>query len=426
MIKKLRTAIKGLFYGDYFPIFALIVAIQGTVLISQGVAALMIPPAELGVIRTFESVFSVMLLVAGFGASALAIREMAIPGDDDDRGRALRNLLLLPIIGAVVTTIGAVVLTIAGARFISGPALSLTLGMGLLIAVNFVRLSAAIAQGLQIARKVWLFASIGAGLCAIIQVVGALNGTLTGWITGRLSGEAVLLTGLLFAMRGTLPKIRWLDPINLRAFLTMMSRAMVINAAFILRMLADAAPIVMLALIIRTGGDRADVGYFGIGTLLVTLGLMPISVFSQQLFPILASSSSVQEARRVGTQMLHQLLGASITVMVALILVVILSAEFGIRNFEQGGGIISILMFSVPLRALSVGFSTMMIAYGSYSPSLWVNLIEFVVVVAIFLICKGFVPPLWIAVAASLSGAMVSLIGMFCFDRALPRKSIAC
>ncbi len=44
--------------GDFLPILTLVVAVQGTVLISQSAAALLLDTAAIGRIRVFESMIS--------------------------------------------------------------------------------------------------------------------------------------------------------------------------------------------------------------------------------------------------------------------------------------------------------------------------------------------------------------------------------
>jgi len=104
--------------GDFLPILALVIAVQGTVLVSQSVAALLLDTAAVGRIRLFESMISIGVLIAGFGAPALAIREMASHEHAERRGEMLRDLLILPVMGAILICVVALIATLFGATWI--------------------------------------------------------------------------------------------------------------------------------------------------------------------------------------------------------------------------------------------------------------------------------------------------------------------
>ena len=51
--------------GDFLPILVLVVAVQGTVLVSQSIAVLLLDTATIGKIRLFESMISIGVLLQG-------------------------------------------------------------------------------------------------------------------------------------------------------------------------------------------------------------------------------------------------------------------------------------------------------------------------------------------------------------------------
>ncbi len=201
--------------GDFLPILALVVAVQGTVLISQSAAALLLDTAAIGRIRVFESMISIGVLIAGFGAPALAIREMAAHEQAGRRGEMLRDLLILPVLGATLICVATLIATLLGAEWILPWRDVLFASSLLLVAINLVRMASAVAQGLVIVRHVYIWVIVGSAIVASLQIAGAVSRSVAGWITGRLLGELVLLVLMLVAMRRHFPKIAWRQRLHL-------------------------------------------------------------------------------------------------------------------------------------------------------------------------------------------------------------------
>ncbi len=412
--------------GDFLPILALVIAIQGTVLISQSAAALFLEPVAIGKIRLFESVISVGVLLAGFGAPALAIREMAAHDNSQHRAELLRDLLLLPLFGAILLVVVALIGTLFDAKWI-GPARDVLFTAGiLLIAVNLVRLASAICQGLLIVRHVYGWVIVGSILAAALQIVGATFGTLTWWIAGRLMGEAALLACILFAMRNHLPSIAWQKRPHVGALFTTMTRSTLVNIGLIIRMLADAAPILLLGGLlvnIAANATGTDVGHFGVATLFLTAALLPISVMAQRSLPLITAANVENRTGIVKSFKRHMFLLGIVIAFVGAATALILRL-FDNGRLGPGLTVAAVLMLSIPFKALASAYGTNMLATGELRWPVWITLAELVFIVIVMKFGSA-AEPIWTASFSVIGGSMVSVFGMVAGDQIMKTRSYA-
>jgi O-antigen/teichoic acid export membrane protein len=402
--------------GDFLPILVLVVAVQGTVLVSQSIAVLLLDTATIGKIRLFESMISIGVLVAGFGAPALAIREMAAHENADKRGEMLRNLLILPVLGAVIICLTALMATLLGAKWIAPLRDVLFASSLLLVAINLVRMASAVAQGLVVVRHVYIWVIAGAFLAAILQIAGAASGSISGWIGGRLLGELALLLAMLFAMRPYFPNIKWRQRLHLSLLFSTMLRATIVNAGLIVRMLADGAPILLLGGMLAGVGPAAtseDVGHFGIATLILTACLLPLSVMSQRALPLIATATKQQQTATVKIFRRQIFLaGLFIGVIMGCLLTLLHLVDNGQRDMALMAGMA--LMLTIPMKAVASGIGTIMLANAELKLPVWITTIELICILAVFA-CLGSINAVWASVIAVIAGSSVSLISFMLF-----------
>lgn len=421
--RRARTLIET---GDFFPIFVLIVSIQGTVLVSQGLATLFLPPDKLGQIRTFESVISIGILVAGFGAPALAIREIASHPDDGGRTLVLRNLILLPLFGALITGFAILAVAIFASDWLRVGGEILFAAIFLLMAANLVRLSSAASQGMRIVRSVYGWVIAGSILAVAIQLISATTGDLTSWVVGRVVAEVILLISLLVGMRYRFSLTVWTQRIDLARLLSTMGHATLVNAGLILRMIADAAPILMLNgifLIGISGASLADVGHFGVATLFLTAAQLIPAVLSQRTLPYLASERGARQSARAAEFRRAMFLTGCI--------IALFGSGIGILalHFDDGRlrpGLLAALaaLFAVPLKSLATAYGTIMLAQGHFRLPVWVTLGELFCIVLVVRLGLGSTP-LWQAVAALICGSLISVLGMLIASKISQRDTRA-
>ncbi len=399
--------------GDFLPVLALVIAIQGTVLISQSVAALFLAPAQIGQIRLFESVISVAVLLAGLGAPALAIRDVAAHAEGPVRSELLRDLLLLPVLGALLLGLLASMVAIFGFEWAVQVRQVLFGSLALLVAVNLVRLVSAIAQGLLIVRHIYLWVIAGSMIAAAAQILGAKLGTIDAWVGGRLLGEASLLACILIAMRGNLPAISWSKIPQITALLQTMGRATLVNAGLTLRMIADAAPILLLGGIlpgITTGGSAADVGHFGIATLFLTAALLAPAVISQRTLPLITASGNI-----VRPQVISQFL-RRMTITGLFVAATLAIAALSLRFFDSGrldAGLLAaaVIMLSVPMKAKATAYAAIMLAEGELRLPVFVTLGEIAAIALVFA-CLASMDAVLTAAVSVVFGSALSMVGM--------------
>lgn len=412
---------------DYLPVLILILSVQGTVLISQTISALIAGPILLGSIRTFESVTSVLILIAGSGAPALAARDMADHVDPEARQAALRDLMLMPLIGALLIGALAGLAMVVGWSWIQPLRSILPIATALILAVNLTRLMAGVAQGLLIARRVCLYVIAGSVVCVTIHVVGAWRGSIDSWVDARLIGELFLLAMILFAMRGYLPTVRgWRRRLELTHFFHSMTRAMILNVGLIVRMVADATPILLMGLIVHyelTGSAlnaaRRDIGFFGLANLTLTLGMLPISVLVQHSVPRLVI------ARREGGYIPAWRASTLRILMVAVTANAVISlgaiAVFLLFDSPAAGAMppMAVLALALPLKALAAAYGVLYLSSARFTPPLIANLAEVLAICLVFALATNSAS-IWTAVAATLIGSGVGLAGLYMSDRMEP------
>lgn len=397
--------------GDFLPVLALVIAIQGTVLISQSAAALVLDPAAIGQIRIFESIISVAVLLGGFGAPALAVRDVATHSEGSFRSQLLRDLFLLPVFGALLLGLLASLVAIFEFDWSERVHDNLLASLALLVAVNLVRLASAIAQGLLIVRHIYLWVIAGSLMAAASQILGASSGTIGSWIGGRLLGEALLLVCILFAMRHNLPSISWQNVPRIPALLNTMARATLVNAGLTLRMVADAAPILLLgglSLGINKGG--ADVGHFGVATLFLTAAMLVPAVVSQRTLPIIAAASDLARPTII-RRFLVRMAVSGLVVAACLTATALLLRLFDNGRLDTGLVAAAIIMASVPMKTMATAYAAIMLAEGELTFTIFVTLLELAAIGLVFS-CLDSTNAVWTASASVVLGSAVSMIGM--------------
>lgn len=185
-------------YRAVVGVLILTVCIQGGVLISQFLAAFFLAPSQVGVVRTIESILSILVLGTSVGAPTLAIREIAALQEGREQAQLLKRLICMELVAG-----GFVVATLLGARgFWPGGMMhyaSMIAGVALLS--NTIRVIAAFMQGTQTASlfslRILALTCMSVGVvCLMARAFG-----VDGWVAGRYFGEATVLAGMLIAVR---------------------------------------------------------------------------------------------------------------------------------------------------------------------------------------------------------------------------------
>ena len=392
--------------NGYLPLLALTIAIQGTVLISQTLASLLIPLERIGAIRTFESIASVAILTAGLGTQTMAVRELAATRDMPAQERILADLLSLPVLGAVLIGLLAITAAAIGHPLPSLNTAALPPAIALLLLVNWVRLMSSAAQGLFQVARVYRAVIAGSTAAIIFHLGGALSGSLPGWVIGRCLGEAVLLASVVRALWQACPWLARLRGIHIGRILRLARTGLSINAALILRMAADSLPIVLMGAI----SARAVVGQFGIATLALTLATLPIAVLIQLTLPRLAAADDTAEGGIFRSLLLRvTAVGAAIAAaasLAGLALGTLLPPQIDASMMA-----IMAILWTLPLRAFAQAYGILSLARSRYVGPLLVNVVEVAALVAIMM-AAPFGGTIWTPMLAVFIGAAISAAGM--------------
>ncbi len=395
--------------GGFLPLFVLMIAVQGTVLVSQSLSTLILNPSEIGSIRTFESVVSVLVIVAGFGAPTLAMRDTAA-ANIEHRGEAIRNLLILPIIGIAIVAILLLATLLLDFDFVQPLKELAAFALFLILSINITRLVSAISQGLMIVPRIYIVVFIGSLLAIAAHLVGAGQKTLFSWISGRVVGELILAVSILAASMKYWPKIQWTRRFQFLPLLKTAGRATLVNFSLIFRMAADAAPIVLLG-IYSAASD--DIGNFGVATLLMTFATLPLTIITQNGLPQLVSADGSRQPELIHILKRRLLLGSGL--IAAIIIAVISLLRFAIET-EYDDALLAamILTATLPLKSYVVFSGTILLAYNRYILALITNFLELLLIALIFIVL-GQQADIELAVIAVIAGASLSSFVLFLF-----------
>ena len=395
--------------GGFLPLFILMIAVQGTVLVSQSLSTLILDPAEIGTIRTFESVVSVLVIVAGFGAPTLAMRDTAAAGVEH-RGEAIRNLLILPLIGVTIVAMLLLATLALDLAFMRPLKELVVFALFLILSINITRLVSAISQGLMIVPRIYIVVFIGSLLAIAAHIVGASQKTLVSWISGRLIGELILASSILAASIKYWPEIQWTRKFQILPLLKTAARATLVNFSLIFRMAADAAPIVLLGIY---GAVSDDIGNFGVATLILTFATLPVTIMTQNGLPQIVSAAGARQQDLIDVLKRRLLFGSIIiaTVMIAGISLLRFAID---SQYDDAFLAAMVLTATLPLKSYVIFSGTILLAYNRYALALITNFLELVLIVLIFPVLGAQVD-IVTAVIAVISGASLSSFVLLLF-----------
>lgn len=384
----------------------LTVALQGAPIISQAAAALIVPLAVMGEIRTIESALPILILLGSFGASSLAVREVAAAPSDDARQTISRDLLLLSLAGSLLLFIVGIVLLGFAPTSWSPWILSALPLLPLVLLVNINRCLGGAAQGWGRTDAISVPVAIASFIAVICHLAGAWVDRTSGWIAGRYVGELVVMVSFASLLRVTFGAA-FQAPVHWPRFGQLAGGAMVLNSAFVLRAAADALPLLALA---AAGVADTEVGAFGMATLVLTMAMLPIAVLSQFTLPNLARAAAAK--RTTNRRVLQLLFAIGIFAMLGIGGTALLLATFLPADLQIAAHFIALLSVAIPLKAAAIGYGTRLIAAGRFDAPLKGNSIE---LAAIVLLCATDPTPLRCGLAV-IVGAALSLTSLAWLD----------
>lgn len=387
----------------------LIASVQGVIILGLAVLVFFISPETLGRIRWLESVLAVAIVFASFGMPTLVFRDAAAAVTISEKGAILLQILKLASFLAVVVAMVSGVAAFYGENYyFRNEHQSVIWAVGLLIPACLLRMMVSFVQGAQLEEKLALHVVVVSGIYLLSLVTATSIFGFSGWIAVRYVGEFSLLILLLYLLRiflkdgrNTPPKISTLSQLRFGA---------VANLGFILRVLADHSPVLILK---QLSNSVAELGYFGTATVLVFGPLFCLSIVSQYLLPTLIGASNVFSDFSVSyTRFRRVLLMASFVLGVGVVLV-----GFGLLVFlpEYEGAFFTICILAASLipRAFLLSYGAVFVASRRYDLAFLMNIIELSFILIFAFAWLGF-NSTSMALAVFISALIAAVAGEVC------------
>ena len=389
------------------PVFVVTVCIQGAVIVSQFLAALVLTPAEMGVIRSVESVLSVLILIASAGSQSLSIREIAGAGSLTVQLQVLRSIYFV----VLAVCIAVIAIVAATAEFVLRSVVMQLVfaSSGVVLVSNLLRTTTGFAHGARLVGSCYRHLAVYSSFAVVLQFGFSAALGVKGWIVGRYVGESLVLLGLSFSLfRGE--GLRWLrGNLDLLGIWMNFKRGMVVNASLVLRLIADSVPVfAMTAMKVPTD----QIGHVGLALLATTSMALPLAVLSQRSLPRMAALHEMQSALDSERAQLERL-SIKTAFVCSITLSIVSFLAWGLIGGAYGQSFIltAVLSWVLPLRAYALSSGTYLLVLRNYVASVWVNFFE-ALLVSVFILVL--LPRIGVAavVVSVFFGAVLSAIGL--------------
>lgn len=358
-------------------VLILTVCIQGGVLISQFLTAFFLVPSQVGVVRTIESILSIVVLGTSVGAPTLAIREIAALQEGREQALLLKRLICMELIAG-----SFVAAALFGTRgFWSGDMMhyaSMIAGVALLS--NTIRVVAAFMQGTQTAAlfslRVVVLTCLSVGVvCLMARAFG-----VDGWVVGRYIGEATVLVGMLLAVRHYFVDTGGFSCDMLPTW-HIVSLGVTANLALFFRLLCDNLPILALA---AAKIPTDQIGFFGLASLMLMGPNLLLSVTAQVELPRFVAQlhTPVLLRERFG-RLVRNMVALATAFLVLVFIVWFINYKWLALTYTPTINALFIMILALPMRAVTLSLGTLITALGKYRLFVFVNIVE-AVITAVF------------------------------------------
>lgn len=364
LLQRYRTAIG---------VLILTACIQGGVLISQFLSAFFLTPNQLGVIRTIESILSIVVLGTSVGAPTLAIREIAALHGDVERAQLLKRLICMELaVGSLVVMVLFLMRGVLSGAMVAHA--STIAGVALLS--NTIRVIAAFLQGTQTASTFSI--RVVTLTCFAVGIVCLMSWSfgVDGWVAGRYIGESAVLIGMFLGVRHYLQGSGGFNRHMLPNW-GIISLGITANLALFVRLLCDNLPILALAAA-KTPTDQ--IGFFGLASLVLMAPNLILAVTMQVELPRLVAQlhapALVRERfRRLTRNMVFMAMLFFFLVFIAWLI----NRQWLRLAYTPAMNALFFMSFALPLRAITLSMGTAITALGKYRVSVYINVMEVII-----------------------------------------------
>jgi O-antigen/teichoic acid export membrane protein len=346
-----------------------VVAVQGTASLFQLAIAVLLSPAEFGVVRSVDAVLGLFVILGSMGMPSLAVKCLAEVDDVEERGSLLVRLILIAsgagLVAASVAWVFASSLTnVSAVAYLQRLVWIVPLVACARTALNYY-------QGThQIRRYSMLSASVAVGVLPLALVAVSVGG-LGGWIWARYGAEAVTLAVALLPLAAVL---RGTGRLALAYSFWRLTRVgFVLSLSLVARTSLDNLGTLAL---IAVGAPTTQIGYYGIGVLAVMgLLILPACIGNIALPRLVRSLSDPRMLRRT----FYRTVSMNLALALPLSAVGIASAPWLVRHFFPSYvasiPIIQVLLVAVFARAMTTASGALLVAVDRGDATLIANLL---------------------------------------------------
>ena len=333
-----------------------VVAVQGTAYLFQLLVAALLSPSEFGVVRSVDAVLSLFLIVGSAGMPSLAVKCVAELGDRERRGRLLGRLLGIAAGAGLISASLAYVLApwlgdVSAAAYLQRLAWIIPVAACARTALNYYQGAGAIHHYSVLTVSV----AFGAFLPSLLAVW--MSG-LSGWIWARYGLETLTLSAALLPLAKILRGSVRLAAAYSRRRLTRLGS--VLSLSLLTRTSLDNLGTLAL---VASGAHSSQIGYYGIGVLVVlALLILPACVGSMALPELVqrVGKPTMLRATFVRSRRMALLLTLPVSVLAIAI------GPWVVRHFFPAYipsiPVIQTLLATVPARAMTTVSGTLLVA----------------------------------------------------------------
>lgn len=373
-----------------FSIFAVIVAVQGVVVVAQLLVAFRVNPSDLGIIRWVESVFAIFLMLASWGMPPVLFRQAALYSDSAAHYLIFKRGAVISVSFSLLFITVAVFYWLFSRylKNLDSRAIWLCAMGGVLLPASTSRIGVAIIQGAQLTSIYWRRLLLTSIISIFFLLLGVWIWGLIGWILARYVSEFLLVSIVFFGFyyskgAGSIATCRDV----LLDFSRLIHVGAIANVALLTRTIADNFPILLLGIF---ASNADELGYWGLTSLFVFAPQLLLSVYAQNLTPQLVRS--FKEAELEGVEILKiarrsflrvGILAASLFCVISLLLTLLP----GSRYMNAWSTIFVVGLF-FPVRAVLAVNGAVLMALPNYRAALLINIIEVIVLLVFVVVFK--------------------------------------
>jgi O-antigen/teichoic acid export membrane protein len=353
---------------NYFPIYALIIGVQGFPICLQVMSKFMLDSNEFATVRSIESLISILLMFAVWGTPTLAIRLSII--HKQYSWQIFATLICIPIYSLLISSPIIYFLSTDFLRlFDNKGTVSLVVFLGL---ASCVRICSALIQGSGSTDAAIKSLVITFVVCLIIAALELFIARVGYWVYLRVGCEILILISLLKTIWGVSVSKEFTALSKFKLW----KQGGLINAALVIRSVIDNLPLLILY---RFGADVGDTSDFAAATLALMFPMLICGIYSQKQMPavmntFLNDNQNFENFEKIKKKFI--ILGC--VVLIAFLCSIVLLDKINPRLFN---GMISAVTLSIliPIRQVCGFYGMVFMASESYRATIVQNIFELIV-----------------------------------------------